>query len=385
MRITEIILLLKFKTLEEGKLGTLFSDENVKYIMKGLPVEINGSGLDSKIKDVFVTLVNMINDSPELWDDRCSYNIGLIGEKTKESILGLKSSSSKSKNEYYFDILSSFFRFFMEFNFSSDKYKSFSDDIKLKMKNISTAIGGDFKLQVDYAIYEMPIDIIKKFLGSQVIENIKYIDSLYEKKRIIEEDWEAKINEESRRWKEEIDSRQAKVDKIKESLDQQEKEFNFVGLHEGFDQLHVDKKNELSSIVWWMRLSIASIFSPMLFELYFLYSHSENILNYQNLILFSLLPVFSLIVISTYFFRVLLSNYKNIKSQIMEIELRKTLCRFIQSYADYSADLKSKNNVTLQKFEEIIFSNLLSKDSGVLSAFDGMEKFSGIINATKKA
>jgi hypothetical protein len=51
-----------------------------------------------------------------------------------------------------------------------------------------------------------------------------------------------------------------------------------------------------------------------------------------------------------------------------------SLCRFIQSYADYSIDIKEKNSEALSKFEAIIFSGLVGSEDKLPSTFDGIEQ-----------
>jgi len=46
---------------------------------------------------------------------------------------------------------------------------------------------------------------------------------------------------------------------------------------------------------------------------------------------------------------------KSIQSQILQIELRMTLCQFIQNYAEQSKALKEQNKEGFEKFESLIF------------------------------
>ena len=57
----------------------------------------------------------------------------------------------------------------------------------------------------------------------------------------------------------------------------------------------------------------------------------------------------------------------------MQLELRMTLCQFIQSYAEKSKELKGYNKEGFEKFENLIFSSIVSSDEKIPSTFDGME------------
>ena len=84
-----------------------------------------------------------------------------------------------------------------------------------------------------------------------------------------------------------------------------------------------------------------------------------------------------------YFFRVVLNHYNSIQTQIMQIELRQSLCQFIQSYAKYAKEIKEKDGASLEKFENLIFSSILSTPDKVPSTFDGIEQLSNLIKNIK--
>ena len=96
-----------------------------------------------------------------------------------------------------------------------------------------------------------------------------------------------------------------------------------------------------------------------------------------------LIPLISLEIILIYFFRVVLMNYRSVKAQILQIELRQTLCEFIQSYANYSSAIKEKDKEVLNKFENLIFSGVLSDPEKLPSTFDGLEQIAALIKNIK--
>ena len=95
------------------------------------------------------------------------------------------------------------------------------------------------------------------------------------------------------------------------------------------------------------------------------------------------LPIFGLEFVLIYFFRVVLTHYNSIQTQIMQIELRQSLCQFIQNYADYAKEIKEKDGASLEKFENLIFSSILSTPDKVPSTFDGLEQLSNLIKNLK--
>jgi hypothetical protein len=86
------------------------------------------------------------------------------------------------------------------------------------------------------------------------------------------------------------------------------------------------------------------------------------------------LPTITIVVFLFYFLRVALGDMKSIQSQILQIELRMTLCQFIQNYAEQSKALKEQNKEGFEKFESLIFSSIVSSDEKIPATFDGVEQ-----------
>lgn len=69
----------------------------------------------------------------------------------------------------------------------------------------------------------------------------------------------------------------------------------------------------------------------------------------------------------------------------MQLELRMTLCQFIQSYAEKSKELKVVNKEGFEKFENLIFSSIVSSDEKIPSTFDGMEHITNFVKNFKSS
>ena len=97
-----------------------------------------------------------------------------------------------------------------------------------------------------------------------------------------------------------------------------------------------------------------------------------------------MLPIIGLEFVLIYFFRVVLTHYHSIQTQIMQLELRQSLCQFIQNYAEYAKKIKTDDKDALEKFENLIFSSILSSPDKVPSTFDGMEGLTSLLKELKK-
>ena len=157
-----------------------------------------------------------------------------------------------------------------------------------------------------------------------------------------------------------------------------------MGLFKGFNDLSATKNIELKwALGFLIALAILAI-APVGAELYLLAFKSETIKNnYLDLLKYAILPTLTLQIVLVYFFRVALLNYKSIKAQLLQLELRKTLCQFIQSYSIYAKEMKATDNSSLEKFENLIFSGIIANEENLPSTFDGLEQLGKIIQSLK--
>ena len=103
----------------------------------------------------------------------------------------------------------------------------------------------------------------------------------------------------------------------------------------------------------------------------------------KGILIYTLPTVIALEVILLYFFRVVLSQFRSVKGQLLQLDLRVALCQFIQSYAEYSASIKAQDGNALAKFEALIFSGLVTDESGIPSTFDGAEQIANLIRSVR--
>ena len=315
-------------------------------------------------------VVNSMESEPEQWDELCQININWIGKSFMSQLSNEEQKLSKESLDY---ICSMCFRFLFELYLSikNDLTKGFEDARQFVFNNIDAFEAGA-REQIKYAIRDIPIAILKLIANSDAITSIKDFNSFSAKTEQLKEIWETEISDKEKR-----------VNALKESLEKYENGFNFVGLYQGFDDLAKKKITEKSNILFGLGILSVLIILPVLTELIFIYRNIEDIYSIKDGLVASILPALSLVAIFVYYFRVLLFNYKSVKSQLLQIDLRKTLCRFIQSYSNYSADIKKQDSESLSKFENIIFSGIASDDGKLPSTYDGVEQIVKLIKSAK--
>ena len=184
-------------------------------------------------------------------------------------------------------------------------------------------------------------------------------------------------------WNSEFEAKKAAVEILKDKLDTYETGFNFVGLYQGFSALKKEKVDLVPSLEKrFTGLAAGIVIIPILELIWVLFNYKSLNTN-LGILGFIALPTISIIIILFYFLRISLIDLKSLKSQIMQLELRMTLCQFIQSYAEKSKELKEHNKEGFEKFESLIFSSIVSSDDKIPSTFDGMEQLFSLLKNFK--
>ncbi|MDV7341515.1 hypothetical protein RYZ26_18035 [Terasakiella sp. A23] len=185
-----------------------------------------------------------------------------------------------------------------------------------------------------------------------------------------------KLSDKIENWEEYLDAHQDRLNDVKST-------YNFVGLSKGFNDIETSKR---AGRKWLLGFLIAMGLVTIAVPLIGIFIKLQFGLQLQWIGIFDgalemaalLLPIE---VICIYYFRILLKNYLSMSAQIVQLELRQALCAFIQSYVEYKKELG--NDISIDKFEEMIFSGITMEPGQIPQTFDGLEKFAGAINALK--
>ena len=317
------------------------------------------------------TIVHSMASSPEQWDELCEINIGWIGDQFISRLSDENEVLSKEKLD---DIFAMCFRFLFELFLSmkNDLSREFERARQFASENLNQ-FDPQAREQIEFAIRDMPINIFKIIANSESIKSIKDFNEL------------SKVADAKReKWEKDLTERENRVEKLKEALSNYENGFNFVGLFDGYNDLSIDKNAEKNNLLFWLRVIGFLIVTPLIAELFVLYISLGDLEKIKSVLTLSIIPTISLVAIFIYFFRVILFNYKSTKSQLLQIELRKTLCRFIQHYSEYSSKLKEQDKESLTKFENIIFAGIVSDEGNLPTMYDGIDQLGKLIKSVKQ-
>lgn len=262
-------------------------------------------------------------------------------------------------------------RFYREYFFSKEKAEdnTLSDNLfSFAKKNIEKFTSAA-KIHIQYSFSEMHVDMLKEVFSNEDFQSIKKFPVMIKE-----------LKDTIQKWDDEISTREDRVNTLMDTIKTQEHSINFTNLFNGFSDLADKKIKEKKNSFWLMIILGVITLTPIIIEAFLLHVSDDSQFNKNKL--FTIIPAASLTIIMLYFFRISLANYTSIKAQIVQIDLRKSLCKFVQSYTEFSSNITTNNN-PLNKFEEVIFSNIMISEDKIPSTFDGIEQIATLISSLK--
>ncbi|MBK5401314.1 hypothetical protein JFU47_32070 [Pseudomonas sp. TH39(2020)] len=351
-------------------------EENAK-VLAGFLFKAGAAHVDDEARAMRLSLsreiIGYIYKQPERWDDRCSFNIKHIGGQFIQWLGDFDPRKPADIDNIY----SMAYRFLCEFDFLVGPGKELSMElrsIRNKIEHDNVEMEDNVRSQIIYASYIMPANIAKDFINDANIGVFKDFELR-----------KAEAEKLKNQWDEEIEQKKTITDALKDKLDEYKIGFNFVGLYKGFSDLAEKKFKESLGLFWSLIGMGFLILSPLIAEIVFAASEIYGGKSFTANHLIILIPLISIELILVYFFRIILVNHRSVKAQVMQLELRQTLCQFIQSYAAYSSEIKKQDAGALEKFENLIFSGILSDPEKLPSTFDGLEQIGNLIKSVKNS
>lgn len=356
-------------------MNQFFESETTQRVIAKFINRIDGLTYESDFESTrskhLLVVCKSIKNNPESWDQRCQINIGWISEHLIHFFEDRTTNLDKDDLDSAMGLL---FRFLLEFHLSTpnDIHRDLERARRFCTEN-SASFTEEGQSDIHFAVSEMPIAILKEIANSPAVESVR---KLHQAKSSFEETKNS--------WDKELTEREERALNLKQSFDTYKDAFNFVGLSDGFSKLAEQKQKEIKSVLLWLRIVSILILLPLVLEVSYVLLNIDKGAELTRGMMLVALPTASLIVVLVYYFRVLLSNYKSLQSQLLQIDLRMTLCRFIHNYAEYAGDMKKQDQGSLDKFESIIFSGIASNAENIPSTFDGVEQLSKLIKSVKQ-
>lgn len=187
------------------------------------------------------------------------------------------------------------------------------------------------------------------------------------------------------RSKKQIEEAEIRLARYDESAKALESQYNFVALAGAFKKMEQSKSDELDRSNMRLRNAKWFVVSPLILSLmltiYAIFLHQGDSNFLKEKLLYSFPTIISIEIILVYFFRIELKNQLSLKAQLLQLQLRYSICAFIEGYANFT---KGYDRSKLEKFEALIFSGLTPDPENVPSTFDGMEQLLNLVKIAKE-
>lgn len=159
-------------------------------------------------------------------------------------------------------------------------------------------------------------------------------------------------------------------------------DYNIIVLKSGFDHIKKVKEQEKKKLQIRYYILIACIISVLLVPAQSM-NHWYGITDDVNswLIFMPHIIKLAIEIFLIYLFRLNYLEYKSILAQILQIDLRSSLCQFIVNYLNQTENIKGSH--ALEMFEKLIFSNLQINEEQIPSALDGLDQFTNLFKSFK--
>jgi hypothetical protein len=354
-----------------------FEDESVDSGLRMFKRVLSTPPVDLEWKKSIPSLlrfIDMIREYPAAFSGLCSVTISQHGDYFKSKLSELGENFSQTNVSTLWSIL---YRVALEYDLSTSGKVSDTiiDFMRISEDQEISGVPIPVQEHVSIARQQLPIALFKKCFSDPRIDNITMLPSAVQ-------NFSDKIDI----WKKELEIKEKKIDALKESLDLLKTDFNFVALKAGFQDMLGKKKKEAKRFFYALCIFGVLMLCPVIVELYALHGLEKDWdkVNQVWLAVTAVLSL-SLSMFLIFFFRISLRNFDLCNSQIMQIELRMTLCQFIQDYAEYAEDIKKKSADTLSRFESVVFSPISSSDVINLSVVDGLEQIANFVKAARES
>lgn len=357
--------------------GSLFTEPSNSALLRRFVQELNSLPKDSiapeGLTHNLAQILNLMISNSAKFDEFASVNVEWIGQNFIGEINNYFGLQAEKRPAAIRSLFVSAYRFLCELEFTQPGEPSF--EVRKVMNFVHDnleAFDGNDRQQLVYAAYTMPAQVAKKLIGHPSITDFRKFSETVEASRRLKEQWDSDLNE-----------RENLLQGLTANIKKITSEYNFVGLVHGFQELKNNKERERTvSFLSLIAIGFAMLALPSV-QVNFVIERLAEIENHKATLAYSLPTIIAVEIILLYFFRVVLGQFRSVKAQLLQVDLRISLCQFIESYAEYVSKLREKDSSALGKFEALIFSGLVTEESGIPSTLDGAEQIANLIRSLR--
>ncbi|MCP5267074.1 MAG: hypothetical protein H6934_13230 [Burkholderiaceae bacterium] len=337
--------------------------------LRNFPAESDSTAVTKSL----LQIIELMISHAAQFDEYCPANIEWIGAHFMSAVREFPDVAADKRSAAIASDFTFAFRFLSELEFTQPTTPSFEiqrigNFIDENLQNFSQ----NDQQQIAFSRYQMPVQVAKRLLNDPAIAEFRKFSETVKAATTLKADWDA-----------ELDRRQKHVDSIKEGLKDATSSYNFVGLVDGFRHLAAAKKTE-RQVAFWSAIALGLVMvAPPAGQIAYVLAHIDTINLKKGVLLYTLPTILAIEVILIYLFRVVLAHFRSVKAQDLQLDLRIALCQFVQSYAEYAAQVKKDDPNALARFEAVVFSSLVAESEGIPSTFDGVEHLTNLIKSIR--
>lgn len=196
--------------------------------------------------------------------------------------------------------------------------------------------------------------------------------------------------EETKRIEQEISSKVKSISAIEERLTQlSERTLHNISvkldessqtLSKAFQTLKVEKKGQLNLPLIAMAVCAGLVLLAVCIEVFLLFSMAGETDTPWYLMLGKSVSFLFVALILIYFFRVALNQYNAIRNEMLQLEMRESLCQFIPAYREFT----KFDDCNVEDFARHIFSPLQATKETTPHPMDSMNSVLQLVNEAKK-
>lgn len=338
----------------------------LQFVQKG---SVSPEGLVQSLEGI----INLMISNADKFNEFASVNIEWIGRSFIDEISSYSGVPAENKQAAIRSIFTSSYRFLCEFDFTQP-YDSVFEVRKVTNfvhENLEAFEGND-RQQLVYASYTMPAQVVKKLITHPSVTDFRKFSETIEKSRTLKEKWDI-----------DFENHEKLLKGLDENIQKTTSEYNFVGLVNGFKKLKETKEIERKIAFWSLFVMGLMMFVVPIAQLIFVIDRLVEIENLKPVLVYSIPAIVTIEIIMLYLFRVVLGQFRSVKAQLLQVDLRISLCQFIESYAEYVSKLRKTDSSALEKFEALIFSGLAIDEVGLPSTFDGVDQIASLIRSVR--
>ncbi len=307
------------------------------------------------------------------FDASCRFNIDWIGEQFIASLREYPRLPPDQRQQRLIDLFTMAYRFYREFEMSApDMWSHEGTFLRNFVEDNLGRFAENERSQLVYAAYMMPADVLKHLLHAPVWHDLRRVAADVSRAEQLKRTWDG-----------ELAAKQQHLDALAKKIDELKVRYNFVALSKGFQDMLEQKHRDLRRAYLALLALGGVMLLPVAIQTIFVMTHIDQIDAHKATLMYGLPGILTLEILLFYFFRVALTHYNSLKAQILQLDLRVSLCQFIESYAEYAKRIRTDDKSALDRFEQLIFSGLVASEGDIPSTFDGVEQIGKILSALK--